>query len=144
MRLVTVVMHANEKEERNTDTINMMEYGFSMFYKDVLVPNDKSLGEMFIDNSKNRKVKYYLKDDVSVVLDKNTKDISYKYDIELDNVSAPLKPGDTVGRLILMYDGGEKEYDLIVKDEVKEAGYFNRMFNYLRDIVSGNVNVINI
>lgn len=143
MRLITVVMHAGEKEDRNTDTINMMEYAFSMFYKDILVSKDEIIGEMFIDNSKNRKVKYYLEEDASIVLDKNTRDVKYKYDVELDNVKAPLKVGDEVGTLILKYDGGEKEYNLIVKEEVKESGYFSRMLNYLRDIVSGNVNVIN-
>ena len=143
MRLITVVMNASEKEDRNTDTINMMEYAFSMFYKDTLVSKDEVIGEMFIDNSKKRKVKYYLEEDASVVLDKNTDNINYKYDIELDSVKAPLKSGDVVGSLILKYDGTEKEFNLIVKEEVEEAGYFNRMLNYLRDIVSGNVNVIN-
>lgn len=143
MRLITVVMHASLKEDRNTDTINMMEYAFSMFYKDTLVSKDKVIGEMFIDNSKDRKVKYYLEEDASVVLDKNVKSVNYKYDIELDNVKAPLKKGDVVGKLILKYDDTEKEYNLIVKDDVKEAGYFNRMLNYFKDIVSGNVNVIN-
>jgi len=143
MRLITVVMNASEKEDRNTDTINMMEYAFSMFYKDTLVSKDEVIGEMFIDNSKKRKVKYYLEEDASVVLDKNTDNINYKYDIELDSVKAPLKSGDVVGSLILKYDGTEKEFNLIVKEEVEEAGYFNRMLNYLKDIVSGNVNVIN-
>ena len=143
MRLITVVMNEKEKEDRNTDTINMMEYAFSMFYKDILLSKDKVIGEIFVDNSNNRKVKYYLEDDASIILDKNIKDVNYKYDIELDNVTAPLKRGDVIGTLTLKYDGGTKEYNLITKEEVKESGYFGRMLNYLRDIVSGNVNVIN-
>ncbi len=143
MRLITVVMNASVKEDRNTDTINMMEYAFSMFYKDTLVSKDTVIGEMFIDNSKKRKVKYYLEEDATIVLDKNTSNVKFKIDAELDNVKAPLKAGDVVGTLTLVYDEGEKDYNLIVKEEVHEAGYFGRMLNYLRDIVSGNVNVIN-
>lgn len=142
MRLITVVMNAEVKEDRNTDTINMMEYAFSQYYKSTLIEKEKSLGSIFIDNSKTREVKYYLKEDVSVILDKNTKDIKYKYDIELNEISAPLKNGDTVGKLILKYDNKEKEYELIVKEDVPEASYFYRMMNYLKDILSGNVNVI--
>lgn len=142
MRLITVVMNAEVKEDRNTDTINMMEYAFSQYYKSMLIEKEKSLGSIFIDNSKTREVKYYLKEDVSVILDKNTKDIKYKYDIELNEISAPLKNGDTVGKLILKYDNKEKEYELIVKEDVPEASYFYRMMNYLKDILSGNVNVI--
>ena len=142
MRLITVVMNAEEKEDRNTDTINMMEYAFSQYYKSTLIEKEKSLGSLFIDNSKSREIKYYLKNDVSVILDKNTKDIKYKYDIELNEVSAPLKNGDVVGKLILEYDGKEDYYDLIVMEDVEEASYFNRLLNYLKDIISGNVNVI--
>lgn len=144
MRLITVVMKGESKEDRNTDTINMMEYAFSMFYKDTLITKDKILGQIFIDNTKDRTINYYLEDDASVVLDKNTKEINYKYDIELHEVKAPLKPGDVVGTLILKLDEGEKTYNLIVKEEVKESGFFRRMINYFKDIVSGNVNVINI
>lgn len=142
MRLITVVMNAEVKEDRNTDTINMMEYAFSQFYKNTLIEKEKSIGTIFIDNSKSREVKYYLKDDVSVILDKTTKDIKYKYDIELLEVKAPLKSGDKVGKLILKYDGKEIEYDLIVKENVVESSYFHRMINYLKDLLSGNVNVI--
>jgi len=142
MRLITVVMHANAKEERNTDTINLMEYAFSMFYKDTLIKNDKSLGNIFIDNSKERKVKYYLEEDASVVLDKDTRNIEYKYDIELDKVKAPLKKGDKVGKLILELENETKEYNLVVKENIKKSGYFTRLINYLKDIVSGNVNVL--
>ena len=144
MRLITVVMHANEKEDRNTDTINMMEYAYSMFYKDILLNKDKSLGEMFIDNSKGRKIKYYLEEDANIVLGKDQDKVKYKYNIELNEVKAPLKKGDKVGKLTMIAENEEKEYNLIVKEDVEESGYFNRMLNYFKDIISGNVNVINV
>lgn len=144
MRLITVVMNASEKEDRNTDTINMMEYAYSAFYKNTILNKEKSLGTMFIDNSKKRNIKYYLEEDANVVLGKDIDKIKYKYDIELDDVKAPLKSGSKVGKLILKYDGGYKEYNLIVKEDIEKVSYFNRLFNYFKDIVSGNVNVINI
>lgn len=143
MRLITVVMKGSSKEDRNTDTINMMEYAFSMFYKDTLITKDKTLGQIFIDNTKNRIIDYYLEEDASVVLGKDIKEINYKYDMELDEVKAPLKAGDKIGTLILKYEEGEKEYNLVVKEDVPVSGFFRRMINYFKDIVSGNVNVIN-
>ena len=143
MRLITVVMNAKVKEDRNTDTINMMEYAFSMYYKNTILSKDKELGTMFIDNSKKREVKYYLEKDASVVLDKNTRDISYNYDILLDEVKAPLKPKDKVGTLTLHFNNEDLIYNVIVKEEIEQAGYFSRLLNYLKDILSGNVNVLN-
>lgn len=143
MRVITVVMNAKEKEDRNTDTINMMEYAFSEYYKDTLIKSDKSLGTMFIDNAKNRSVNYYLESDVNVILDKNTRNISYKYDINLLDVKAPLKRGSVVGELIVKYDNKEEKYNLIVKEDIVKSSYLKRLTNYLKDIVSGNVNVLN-
>lgn len=144
MRLITVVMNAKEKEDRNTDTINMMEYAFSNYYKETLLKSDKSLGNIFIDNAKNREVKYYLEKDVNVVLSKDIKDIKYNYNINLDNVKAPLKKGSVVGTLTMEYNNNIVNYNLIVKEYIKKTSFFNRMFNYLKDILNGNVNVINI
>ncbi len=143
MRLITVVMNAKVKEDRNTDTINMMEYAFSMYYKNTILSKDTVLGTMFIDNSKTREVKYYLEKDASVVLDKNTRDITYNYDIVLDEVKAPLKVGDKVGTLTLHFNNEDLMYNVVIHEEIKKAGYFTRLFNYLKDILSGNVNVIN-
>lgn len=143
MRLITVVMNAETKEDRNTDTINMMEYAYSMYYKNTLLNTEKKLGNIFIDNSKKREVNYYLEKEASVVLDKNTRDIKYNYDIELDSVKAPLKKGDKVGTLTLHFGNEDIDYNLIVKEDVKKAGYFTRLSNYLKDILSGNINVLN-
>lgn len=144
MRLITVVMNAKEKEDRNTDTINMMEYAFSNFYKETLVKSDKPLGTIFIDNAKKRQVNYYLEKEANVILDKNTKDIKYKYDMHLNEVSAPLKKGDVVGTLTLQYNNNLVNYNLIVKEDIKKTNFFGRMTNYLKDILNGNINVINI
>ena len=142
MRLITVVMKANSKEERNTDTINMMEYAFSMFYKDKLLDKNKSLGEIFIDDSKTRNVKYYLKNDVSIVLNKERTNIDYEYDIKLDKVTSPIKKGEKIGSLILHFDNEDIEYDLTVNENIEKSSFFGRMINYLKDILNGNISVI--
>lgn len=143
MRLITVVMKAETKENRNTDTINMMEYAFSMYNKKTLVSSDNYLGKIFIDNAKQRTIKYYLEKDVNIIVDKNTREVNYKYDIELDNVKAPLKKGDKIGVLKLHYNNEIINYNLIIKEDVKKSGFFTRMKNYFKDILSGKVNVLN-
>ncbi len=142
LRLITVVMNAEKKEDRNTDTINMMEYAFSMYYQTTIMNSNKSLGSIFIDNAVGRKVDYYLEEDINVILDKNTKDIKYDYDIVLDDIKAPLKKNDKVGTLTLNYNGEEKKYNLIVKENIKTSSYLRRYLNYFQDILSGKVNVL--
>ena len=142
MRLITVTMKAPTKEDRNTDTINLMEYAYSMYYKSTLIKKDKKIGDMFIDNAKKRKVSYYLKEDASVILDKDVRNIKYNYSVKLNNVKAPLKKNDVVGTLTLHLNNQDINYNLIVKENIKKGNYFVRLNNYLKDIINGNLNVL--
>lgn len=142
MRLITVTMKAPTKEDRNTDTINLMEYAYSMFYKSTLIKKDKKIGDMFIDNAKKRKVSYYLKEDASVILDKDVRNIKYNYSVKLNSVKAPLKKNDVVGTLTLHLNNQDINYNLIVKENIKKSNYFVRLNNYLKDIINGNLNVL--
>ena len=142
MRLITVTMKAPTKEDRNTDTINLMEYAYSMYYKSTLIKKDKKIGDMFIDNAKKRKVSYYLKEDASVILDKDVRNIKYNYSVKLNKVKAPLKKNDVVGTLTLYLNNQDINYNLIVKENIKKSNYFVRLNNYLKDIINGNLNVL--
>lgn len=142
MRLITVTMKAPTKEDRNTDTINLMEYAYSMYYKSTLIKKDKKIGDMFIDNAKKRKVSYYLKEDASVILDKDVRNIKYNYSVKLNTVKAPLKKNDVVGTLTLHLNNQDINYNLIVKENIKKSNYFVRLNNYLKDIINGNLNVL--
>ena len=142
MRLITVTMKAPTKEDRNTDTINLMEYAYSMYYKSTLIKKDKKIGDMFIDNAKKRKVSYYLKEDASVILDKDVRNIKYNYSVKLNSVKAPLKKNDVVGTLTLHLNNQDINYNLIVKENIKKSNYFVRLNNYLKDIINGKLNVL--
>ena len=142
MRLITVTMKAPTKEDRNTDTINLMEYAYSIYYKSTLIKKDKKIGDMFIDNAKKRKVSYYLKEDASVILDKDVRNIKYNYSVKLNSVKAPLKKNDVVGTLTLHLNNQDINYNLIVKENIKKSNYFVRLSNYLKDIINGNLNVL--
>ena len=142
MRLVSVVMGADKKEDRNEDTISMMEYGFSVYGIKNILKSNKSLGEIYINNASPRNVKYYVEEDVNILVDKNTEEIKYEIKKELNNTKAPLKKGDKIGKLYLNYKNKTYEYNLVVKNDVKKSGYFKMLYNNLKDIVSGKVNIL--
>lgn len=142
MRLIAVVMGAETKENRSVDVIKMMEYGYGMYNIKNIVSSKKALGKIFIDKGKKKEMDYYLKEDVNIVVDKNTTELDYKIEKNLFNVTAPLKTGSVVGELILKYKDSKLKYDLIVKEEIEKANFFRSMFNNFKDVVSGNINMI--
>ena len=139
MRLLSIVMGADTKDNRSTDTISMMEYGYSSYGTNTILNKNKYSGTIKINNAKKRKVKYYLNDDVKLVVKKGTKDVNYKIDKKLYNVKAPLKKNSKVGKLIVTYENKKYEYDLIVREDVKKSTYLNTVKNNLKDVITGSL-----
>ena len=137
MRLISVVMKEESKEDRNEDTISLMEYGFSTYGVKKIYDKDKYKGVMFIDNAKDRKVNYYLNSDVNLIVNKNSKDVKYSVKEKIYKIKAPINKGEKIGTLSVKYNNKNYSYDLVVKDSVKKSNYFEVMLNNLKDIITG-------
>ena len=135
-------MGVGDKDKRSSDTISLLEYGYSMYGSKTIIDKTKYEKKIYISNSKNREVKYYLKDDVKLVVDKNTRDIKYKVEEKLLDVKAPLEANSKVGTLYLKMDNTKYEYDLIVKEYVEKANYFKTFINLFKDVINGNINTM--
>lgn len=138
MRLISVVMKSNTKDNRSSDTIGMMEYGYSMYGSETILKKDEYTGKINISNSENKEYNYYLDNDVKLIVDKNTRDVNYNTKVKLDKLKAPLPKGTKVGELILEFENKFYKYNLVLNDEVKKASYFKILFNNLKDMVMGN------
>ena len=138
MRLISVVMKSSSKDNRSSDTIGMMEYGYSMYGSEVIFKKSEYTGKINISGSENKEYNYYLDNDVKLIVDKNTRDVNYSTKIKLDKLKAPLKKGTKVGELILEFEDKKYTYNLIINEEVKKASYFKVLINNLKDIVTGN------
>ena len=142
MRIITATMNAETKEDRNSDTIKLMESAFSMYNVKTIIDNSKSLGTAFVNKSSKKYVDYYLKDSAKLLLTKDVRDIEYDYEIKLDELTAPLKAGDVVGKLKLNYNNDLVEYDIVINENIDKANYFETIYSYFKDIISGNINLI--
>lgn len=142
MRIITVTMNAETKEARNTDTIKLMETAFSMFNVKTVINSANSLGQIFVDKSPIKYVDYYLEEDAKILFDSELRDINYDYEIELNDLTAPLSSGEIIGKLKLKYDNETVQYNLVVKDEIKKATFFQTIISYFKDVISGNINFI--
>lgn len=137
MRLLSIVMGENNKDNRSSDTIAMMEYGFSMYGSKNILNKNEFEETMVVKNATNREVKYYLDKDVNLIVNKNDKNVKYTIDKKIYDVKAPLKKNSIVGELKLKYDNKIYKYNLIVKEDIKKASYMKVLSNILEDLISG-------
>ena len=75
---------------------------------------------------------------VSTIYSLKKKNITYE--IKTDNIIAPVKVGDTVGK-ISVYENGTFKYNvaLTVSNDVDKANIFKTIIRNLRDIFSMNI-----
>ncbi len=140
MRLISVVMKSDTKDNRSSDTIGMMEYGYSMYGSETIYKKEDFKEIIKINNSEKINYYYTLDKDVKIIVDKNTRDIKYNTEIKINNnLKAPLEKGTIIGNLILNYENKKYTYNLVLTSEVKKANYFKILKNHLKDLITGNV-----
>lgn len=138
MRLLSIVMGEDTKDNRNNDTISMMEYGYSQYGISKIHNNGDKLGSIVIDNAKNKNVDYYIGSDVSIITTKESKNIDYKTDIKLFDLKAPLNKNSIIGKYELSYNSDKYVYDIVIHEDVIKSSIFDVFFMVIKNIFSGS------
>src|SRR5574344_2390150 len=121
-RVITVVMGEPTSELRNKETSEMLDYAYAQYKVNNVVNKDQILGKIEVDRGTNKYVEIVPINDVSILSKKVDGDKEYTYDIEVNNIKAPVNIGDTVGTIHLKENGTTvKEIALTVNKEVKKA-----------------------
>ncbi|MFI3330039.1 MAG: hypothetical protein R3Y05_06125 [bacterium] len=127
MRLISVVMGYATSLSRNTETVELLNYGFTTYQKEVIIPN----GEVLIEfNSLLYKPNYFYlttKEDISVLKNKNDdlKEIRYEL-IYSDKHNEEAK-------IIVYYDDKELGvFDLIYNEEIEKRSIFGIMVELMK------------
>ena len=140
MRLISVVMGEENTDNRTTDTLAMLDYGFNMYSIDKVISKDDSLGEVKINLGDEEKVSVRVKKDITILNNNQKEKKNVTYEIKLDKINAPVKKGDTVGS-VKLYEDGRYMYseEITVVNNIDKANIFKVFIRNLRDIISINV-----
>lgn len=131
LRLISVVMGEETNNQRNIDTIELLNYGFSNYKVDEILNTKSHLGTYEIKFGNKELSRLAIKENIYFLTKKEEKN-NYSYTIDIDDIITPIKKNDVVGT-INIYSNGIKinEYDLIASEDVKKGNilhYFKRNF----------------
>ena len=140
MRLISVVMGEESTEKRSADTLAMLDYGFNMYNIDKIVDSGDSLGIIKVNLGDPEYVDIVAKKDITVLNNSQKEKRDVKYEIETNEMVAPVKIGDTVGKISVFENGNFKyDVDITVAYDVKKANILKILIRNLRDILSINI-----
>ena len=139
LRLISVVMKSTSAEDRSSDTSTLLSYGFNSFKSNVIYSKDESLGKVSVEKGKISEVDIYLKEDATEILNVTEKPSDYTFNIKVDKITAPVKKGTIVGTAEIINNEGNiiDEVEVIVKENVEKAGFFDYLKQSLKFITSG-------
>ena len=138
-RLISVVMGEDTTENRSSDTVKMLNYGFNTFKINIIKKKGESLGKVRVEKGKQDFANIVLLNHATEIL-KNTDPVSeYKFNLKVDKIKAPLKIGDIVGSAEIIDNDGNivDEVDVTVDKEIKKANILDYMLKNLRTIGAG-------
>lgn len=134
MRLVGVVMGVDSPDNRTSDTVKMLNYGFNSYKLSTIYEKDKIIDEVRVEKGKKDSVKIVLMNNATELLNINDKNKNYTINVKIDKIEAPIKKGDKVGVAEIIDNEGNiiTKVGLTVEENVKKANlwdYFKRNLN---------------
>lgn len=138
-RLISVLMGEESTESRSSDTVKMLNYGFNTYKINTIKTKDEVLGKVRMEQGKEDFVEIVLLEDATELL-KNTQELeTYKFNLKVNKIKAPVKPGDIVGSAEIIDAEGNiiDEVNVTVKKEIKKANLLDYLIRNIKIIGAG-------
>lgn len=139
LRLIAIVLGESNATVRNTETMELLDYGFSNLKVKQLKSKGDLIKKVKLDKADSEILKIILKDDLFVteIVGENEKD--YEFETEINNINLPVKVGDVVGKIKVYYKNKKiKEAELTVSKDINSLGYFKLLYNEFIDLALGD------
>ncbi|MFC4777500.1 D-alanyl-D-alanine carboxypeptidase family protein [Paenibacillus sp. GCM10023252] len=129
LRLVAVVMGEPNTKTRNAEVSKMLDYSFAQYMNHSIFKEGDSMGTLQVEKGSVASLPLQAKHSYSVLLKKGTPTNDIRYELKLnDNLKAPIKIGDQVGRIIV-YQGSQvlTEFPVDAPQTIEKAGLWRLM-----------------
>lgn len=142
MRIIAVVMGEPDSKTRNKEVSEMLDYSFAQYKVEDLLKNKQSLGKYEITKAKQKYIEVVPKEKATVLKKKSEKTGNATYEVKLNNLKAPIKQGDVVGKLNIKENGKHiRTIDLTIKQDVKKANIGELYLRYIKDILASEITI---
>lgn len=131
LRLISIVMGTSGYDERDQVSASLINYGLENYSLVKVLDRTKAIDTVSFLNAKSLETEVYPSEDL-IRLINNLDDLETRVRIK-DDMKFPYKEGSAVGKVIVDVNGENiYETDIFVKEKVKKAGFFRRLFRKIK------------
>ena len=126
MRLIAVVLGEASGKVRNSETMELLDYGFNLYKVDLVKSKTDKVGTLKLDKSTKENVDVFPQRDITILGKKSDVSLNYDIEIKINNNTLPLKKGDVVGKIIIK-NGNKtvKEENAIINEDIEKSNLKN-------------------
>ncbi|HHW02687.1 MAG TPA: D-alanyl-D-alanine carboxypeptidase [Thermoanaerobacterales bacterium] len=122
-RLISVVLNAENSNQRFEDSVKLLDYGFGHFNSIIIVKKGSIQKNIPVEKGLVKEVSIIADGDLSILTEKGKENGINTRMVLPEKLYAPLKKGQVVGKLIAEQNGNKiGEVNLVVSQDVKKAG----------------------
>ncbi|PLR66683.1 MULTISPECIES: D-alanyl-D-alanine carboxypeptidase family protein [Bacillaceae] len=135
MRVIAVIMGAPSPKDRNAQVTKMLDYAFSQYETHPLFKRNEVVAKMKISKGNSKNLNLVTSEPISVLTKKggSVKDVTQEV-VMKQNLKAPLKKGDELGKLILKKDDKVVvESPLVAEGDIAQASWWTLYKRVLSD-----------
>ena len=140
MRLISVVMNESDSKVRNSETSEILDYGFNLYKVNNIVKQNEVVKKYIDNKSIKNKNDVIVKENINILNKKNTKKRKITYSVKLDKKTLPIKKMEKVG-IIEIKENGKTIYkdNVYSKDEIKKANILEVYFRNIKEVLNGRI-----
>ena len=139
LRLIGIVLGEKDSKIRNSETMNLLDYGFNTVKMNKLMSKDEVIKKISIDKADDKDIEIVMCDDLNVLENKGSEKINYRFKYNINEIKLPLKKGNVIGKVKVYNDKYIKSGDLCINKDVKRLSFFNLYLKNIISIFSGNL-----
>lgn len=126
LRLISIVMGADDLKQRNKTSETLVRYGLDNYSNKVFLDSDLPVSKLYFENGKVQEINIYPSSSYSELV-KEDEDIEIEVELK-DKASLPLKRDQVVGS-VRVVEAGKTVYesDVLVKESLKKANLLTRI-----------------
>lgn len=138
IRFLTVVMGVDSSEHRSADTTSLLNYAFANYKLNKIIEKGQNIKEINVKKGKKNKIIGIASDDVNDLI-KGSDSMEYSYNVNTNDLVAPINKGDVVGNLEIINSNGNivKTIDIVSNEDVFKHNIFSMYGEILKNLLNG-------
>ena len=139
MRLIAIVLGEESSKVRNSETMELLDYGFSNMKVNVLKNKNEVIKKVNFDKANKDYINAILKDDLVVAssVSDNTK---YTYNTIINKLKLPIKKGDIIGKIEVLEDKNVVSSGVLISsNNINNLSFIDLYSNNIRNFILGSL-----